>query len=413
MTVPKSLARWAIGVSAMSTLDKRWGPARQGWTRCSGDGPSYYGSYSSDRFNGGIGRRVGIDERQDSHVTLPSTGVARVAAFTETHEKLKSWATQENWKRATAIHKAAYFTRTTSEVQEQVLEHIRSHYCSRPYVADEPVIMALFRLKDVGEFERVCCSRAKVLELPLVVRGVFDEKRERCVVDFANKRLGGGWLSYGCVQEEILFIERPDFGAMCARSLLEMPDPTKEAIASPFSMEPNEAWVMRGAPQFAKLGWYGKAPKDAMDRVTLLDPEEDRKSAPTVVAMDAIKANFEVYTKEHLQMMLRKAYTAFVAVKEDPLVGGVTEVSTGSWGCGAFYNSEPVMFAIQTLAANAAGVRLVYHSLGDGRRLAPAFELLEEAMIRQLTVAQALDVLAERCAHDPQFRTKYRPKASL
>ena len=392
----------------MSRLDRPWTSQRQ--VRCS-QGASYYGSYSGDRFGGGIGRRVGIDEQEDKHRPLPGTGVVRVATFTDTHERLKDWASAANWKHATEVHKAAYFTRTTNEMQEQVVDHVRRHYCSSSYISEKPVTMALFRLKNGEEFESRCMQR-RILQLPMVVHGVFDEAEEPCIVDFANKRLGGGWLSYGCVQEEILFIERPDFGAMCARSLLEMPDPTKEPLASPFSMEPNEAWVMRGAPRFAKLGWYGRAPKDALDKVTLLDPEDDRMTSPTVVAIDAIKANFEVYSREHLQLMLRKAYTGFVAVKEDELFAEF-EVSTGSWGCGAFFNSEPVMFVIQALAANAAGVRLVYHTLGDGRRLAPAFELLEEAMVKKLTVVQALEALAARCASDPAFRTKYRPKSSL
>ncbi|CAE7031185.1 PARG [Symbiodinium sp. CCMP2592] len=377
--------------------------ARCGAVRCQdAQRASYYGSYSGDRFGGGIGQRVGIDEREEAHQPLPGTGVARIATFTETHERLQAWATAENWKRATEIHKAAYFTRTTNEIQESVLEHVRQHYCSASYVAEKPITMALFRLKDLEDFEKGRCKR-HIRQLPLVVQGVFDEATEPCIVDFANKRLGGGWLSYGCVQEEILFIERPDFGALCARSLLEMPDPSMEPLASPFSMEPNEAWVMRGAPRFAKIGWYGRAPKDALKRVLLLDPKEDQRSSPTVVAIDAIKASFEVYTLEHLKLMLQKAYTGFVAVKEDELFGE-TEVSTGSWGCGAFFNSEPVMFAIQALAANAAGVRLVYHTLGDGRRLAPAFELLEDAMLRKLTIAEALEALAERCAGDPAFR---------
>ena len=410
----RSAARWgtAAGLSAaMSRIDRSWlaQPTRE--VRCS-QGPSYYGSYSGDRFGGGIGLRVGIEEREDKHTRLPGTGVVRVTTFTDTHERLKEWASQENWQRATEVHKAAYFTRTTNEIQERVLEHVRQHYCNASFVADKPVSMALFRLKDCEEFKNRC-KQKQVLQLPLVVHGVFDEATEPCIVDFANKRLGGGWLSYGCVQEEILFIERPDFGAMCARSLLEMPDPTKEPIASPFSMEPNEAWVLRGAPRFAKIGWYGRAPKDALNKVKLLDPEDDRMTSPTVVAIDAIKASFEVYTREHLQLMLRKAYTGFVAVKEDELFGGEFEVSTGSWGCGAFFNSEPVMFAIQALAANAAGLRLIYHSLGDGRRLAPAFALLEDAMVRKLTIEEALDALAEQCSNDPAFRTKYRPKSSL
>eukprot|EP00931_Biecheleriopsis_adriatica_P102061 TRINITY_DN77087_c0_g1_i1.p1 TRINITY_DN77087_c0_g1~~TRINITY_DN77087_c0_g1_i1.p1 ORF type:complete len:424 (+),score=96.58 TRINITY_DN77087_c0_g1_i1:169-1440(+) len=367
---------------------------------------SYYGSYTGDRFGGGIGRRVGVDERHRR--LLPGTGVARVAAFSDTHERLRSWATAENWKKATAVHKGAYFTRTENLAQEAVVDHIRKHYVDNNFEASEPVEMALFRLEDTEVF-RDRCRRTTVAQLPAVVHGVFEEEREPCVVDFANKRLGGGWLGYGCVQEEIMFIERPDFGAMCARSLLEMPDPIAEPLASPFSMEANEAWILRGAPRFAKLGWYGRTPKNAISKVTLLDPEQDRFTSPTVIAMDAIKASFETYRREHLEMMLVKAYTGFVAAREDLDFGGQELVATGSWGCGAFYNSEPVMFVVQALAANAAGVRLTYHVLGDGRRLAPAFELLEDMLLKRLSVVEALDLLAERCAEDPAWKSKFNP----
>jgi len=367
---------------------------------------SYYGSYQEDRFGGGIGHRVGVDERYRR--ILPGTGVTRVAVFSDTHENLRSWATSDNWKRATAIHKKAYFTRTENLVQEAVVDHVRQHYTIAGYSPSQPVQMALYRLEDQQRFQERC-RQTKVTSVPAVVHGVFDEENERCTVDFANKRLGGGWLGYGCVQEEIMFIERPDLGAMCARSLVEMPDPVVEPLASPFSMHPDEAWILRGAARFAKLGWYGRTPKDAMAKVTLLDPEEDRFTSPTVIAIDAIKASFETYEPEHLQMMLAKAYTGFVAAHEDDVSGGQDMVATGSWGCGAFYNSEPVMFVVQTLAANAAGVRLTYHVLGDGRRLAPAFELLEEALVEKLSVADTMAVLAQRCATDPAWKTKFRP----
>ena len=397
----------AAAASALSAMTSR--PSCQGsQTGQASASVSYYGSYLNDRFGGGIGQRVGVDEV--GHL-LPGTGVVRVATFTETHERLKDWATRENWQRATDIHKGAYFTRYTNEIQEAVLEHVRQHYCSAKYLAHEPVLMALYRFEDASEFKDRLTRR--ITHLPAVVHGVFDEKNERCVVDFANKRLGGGWLSYGCVQEEIMFIERPDFGAMCARSLLEMPDPRQEPLASPFSMEANEVWILKGAPRFAELGWYGRAPKDALQKVKLLDPEDDRGTSPTVLAMDAIKASFEVYQREHLEMMLIKAYTGFVAAKEDDVAGGTNLIATGSWGCGAFYNGEPVMFVIQTLAANAAGVSLTYHSLGDGRRLAPAFDLLEDALVRKLSVKEAFDVLVERCLNDPAFRTKFKPRSSM
>lgn len=406
--VPGAAAALSAAISSRGNLSENTVPMRGLSGSCQNSEVSYYGSYLNDRFGGGIGRRVGVDE--SGKRPLKGTGVVRVATFNDTHENLRKWATKENWQRATEIHKGAYFTRYTNEIQEAVLEHVRQHYEKMPYKADEPVVMALYRFEDRNEFEDRL-NKMRVTKLPAVVHGVFDEKNERCIVDFANKRLGGGWLSYGCVQEEIMFIERPDFGAMCARSLLEMPDPRQEPIASPFSMEANEVWILKGAPRYAHLGWYGRPPKDALKKVKLLNPEEDRKTSPTVIAMDAIKASFETYQKEHLELMLIKAYTGFVAAKEDDVAGEV--VATGSWGCGAFYNGEPVMFAIQSLAANAAGVALTYHVLGDGRRLAPAFELLEEALVKKLSIKEALELLAERCANDPAFRTKFKPRSAM
>ena len=47
---------------------------------------SYYGSYVGDKFGGGIGRRVGLDESRKKKL---KGGVARVAVFTETHERLR------------------------------------------------------------------------------------------------------------------------------------------------------------------------------------------------------------------------------------------------------------------------------------------------------------------------------------
>lgn len=369
---------------------------------------SYYGVYAGDRFGGGIGQRVGVDE-SDKHA-LSGTGIVRVKHFSETHGRLREWATEANWKEATRIHKAVYFTRSENLVQEAVLERIRQHYVSCLESLDHHrVEAALFRLEDVGMFE-TRMNQKVLTRIPTVVFGKFDEKHESCVVDFASERLGGGWLSYGMVQEEKMFIERFDFGALCARSLLEMPgDPLKEPLAQPFSMMENEAWILRGAPIFAEIPWYGRTPNDGLARVQLLNPVEDLDTMPTVVAIDAIKADFPVYRREHLVMMVMKAYTGFVAAKHDPDVGGCSQIATGSWGCGAFYNNECVMFVIQTLAASLADVELTHHVLGDGFRLAPAFAFLEDALVRKLPVSEVLDSLVQICASDPGWQTKCRP----
>ena len=59
--------------------------------------------------------------------------------------------------------------------------------------------------------------------------------------------------------------------------------------------------------------------------------------------------------------MATKAYAGFAAARHDPKVGGHETMATGHWGCGAFKNNEKVMFVVQSLAADLAGVRLRYH----------------------------------------------------
>lgn len=367
----------------------------------------YYGSYTGDRFGGTIGRRVGISEGSKKRV--PGTCVDRIALFSEKHSALAAWATEENWREATRIHKAAYFSRSQNLVQEEVLQKVRKHYVESRGNDGQLVQAALFRCDDVPAFKAVCASTT-VRRIPAVVHGVFDEKSESCVVDFANKRLGGGWLSYGMVQEEKMFIERFDFGALCARSLLNMEDPVANPVASPFSMRPNEAWILRGAPAFAEVPWYGRTPKDGLERVRLLDPMDDQHTMPTVVAIDAIKASFTHYRREHLEMMLLKAYVGFAAAKADEDLGRQALIATGSWGCGAFYNQECIMFVVQALAANAAGVSLTHHVLGDGHRLDKAFAFMEDQILKKRTVEQSLDILVDLCSKDPHWKSKFDPE---
>lgn len=189
-------------------------------------------------------------------------------------------------------------------------------------------------------------------------------------------------------------------------------DPTKEPVASPFSMHADEAWILKGGREWAKLGWYGRTPKHAMTLTELASPL-DEESTPTIVAIDAMKADFVQYTPRHLEMMLTKAYTGFAAARHDADVGGEKLIATGSWGCGAFYNNERVMFVVQALAANLAGVDLAHHVLGDGFRLSDAFGFLEDAMLRKLSVSETLKELAERCASDPKWTSKFKPRSKM
>ena len=68
------------------------------------------------------------------------------------------------------------------------------------------------------------------------------------------------------------------------------------------------------------------------------------------------------------------------------------------------------MFVVQTLAASLADIEITYHVLGDGFRLAEAFKFLEDAMLRKLSVTETLRELAEVCASDPNWTSKFKPR---
>ena len=275
---------------------------------------------------GGIGERIGLQEHDA--VTVPGAHcVTRVATIAEAHESLREWATESNWREATRVHKNG---RHGNTVQEEILQRIRAHYQEADPGKNAPTVRAaLFRCNNAAEFSSLCERTAVSSKPPTLVKGTYDEKREKCIVDFANKRLGGGWLSTGMVQEEKIFIERPDLGALCARALLQMPTAVtaaaacKEAsallrkgeillalgrmrmamkswiqyrggvplLASPFAMRESEAWVLSGAPAYASIGWYGRTPPNAHDKYQLLAPAEDAASCPTsaLLALDPIR----------------------------------------------------------------------------------------------------------------------------
>ena len=102
----------AAAVAGASLLSR---PASASW--CSAD---YYGG------GDGISSRWGIEEHSNAAGTaVPGTDL--LALFTETHERLRIWASEENWRKATHVHKTAFFPRGENLVLEAVMQDIRAH----------------------------------------------------------------------------------------------------------------------------------------------------------------------------------------------------------------------------------------------------------------------------------------------
>ena len=176
--------------------------------------------------------------------------------------------------------------------------------------------------------------------------------------DFANAFLGGGTLRRGCVQEEILFCQRPE---LCVGALLCQ------------QMRDDEAIVMRGAACYSATAGYGRDMRWVSNAAAADATPHD------YVAFDAVRFDIKTgpypqmqWEESYLRRELRKALVAFAV----PGGGPAPVVATGNWGCGAFGGNVHLKALLQWAAASLAQCpELRYHAFGaeDGL-LAPALE---------------------------------------
>ncbi|CAM0877998.1 unnamed protein product [Alopecurus aequalis] len=185
---------------------------------------------------------------------------------------------------------------------------------------------------------------------------IEDEEEEALEVDFANKYLGGGALSRGCVQEEIRFMINPEL-------ILGMLFMAK--------MDDNEAIEIVGAERFSQYMGYGSSFRFVSDYLDTKPLDAMGRRKTRIVAIDALDCPTKLqYEASGLLREVNKAFCGFVdgskhqfyvkpfqdsntmdkfpSVSSDDYIG----VSTGNWGCGAFGGNPEIKSMIQWLAAS-------------------------------------------------------------
>ena len=187
----------------------------------------------------------------------------------------------------------------------------------------------------------------KLCDVEIIPQGsMFDTKASFCV-DFANKYIGGGTLSGGCVQEEILFAVEP------------------EAIVSIFfmeKMENNDAIRIDNLIQYSKYSGYAASFKYEESEIN--DKELIKHN---IIAIDAVCTYLGGVNKDDVLRDFIKAYAGFNLINfNDKDVSKLEKtIATGNWGCGAFGGDYELKFIQQLLAATYAGVdKLYYYTFG-------------------------------------------------
>ena len=151
-------------------------------------------------------------------------------------------------------------------------------------------------------------------------------------VDFANKNIGGGVLSHGSVQEEIMMAQSPE---MIVARLFTTP------------LEDNEVLFINGTKRYSQTSGYS-------DTFKFEGPYRGTNQERYVVAMDAkeYRDPEKQYDKMEIDRELNKAYSAFAI--------GTEKIATGHWGCGVFRGDKELKALIQLLAASKAKKEIIF-----------------------------------------------------
>ncbi|XP_054155582.1 poly(ADP-ribose) glycohydrolase-like [Oppia nitens] len=172
-------------------------------------------------------------------------------------------------------------------------------------------------------------------------------------IDFANKNIGGGVLSCGCVQEEIRFVINPEL--LVARLF------TEQQLCT-------EAVHIYGTEQFNKYSGYSMTFKWTGDYVDQTPSDQWRRRTTRIVAIDAIYFSSDnkhlQYGREIFERELNKAFAGFLDRDTDE-PEYLSAIASGNWGCGAFNGDPELKALVQLMAVSQVNRDLVYFTFDN------------------------------------------------
>ena len=267
-----------------------------------------------------------------------------------------------------------YFTRVTSTIPTGTITFTRQ-VCTDPPQWDK-------------------CT-AKLTRLHITSEGTIEENGQGMLqVDFANRRVGGGVLGGGCVQEEIRFLLCPEL--ILSRLITE-------------ELQDNECLVITGAEQFSSYRGYSSTFEWAGTHSDTITRDRWGRKETHIVAMDALHLRRNQSSQFKPGLMRReanKAYCGFMSSDVTPC-GQLAAVATGNWGCGAFGGDKRLKVLLQWLAASAAGRDVVYFTFGDVNLQEDMHTLQQVLVERQVSVGavwRALVTYHRQETHPPLYK---------
>ena len=243
----------------------------------------------------------------------------------------------------------------SKETDKKKTEEIESKEEEKKNILDEDIIY----IRDNIDYPKYLFEEEKDLcEITLNEKGsLFEGKESSYCVDFANKYIGGGALTGGCVQEEILFAVEPE--ATVSMLFMEV-------------MDENDAIGIYNTIEFSKYTGYGSKFKFEKSAITD-DLSLNQIKKHKIIAIDAIVSrgfyNILSHSKQKdINRDIHKAYVGFNLVNFETEKDTLKIISTGNWGCGAFRGNHELKFIQQWIAASFVPIkRLDYYTFDNSK----------------------------------------------
>ncbi|ETO30061.1 hypothetical protein RFI_07060 [Reticulomyxa filosa] len=280
--------------------------------------------------------------------------------------------------------------------------------------------------------------------------GKIEEEKEALHADFANKFIGGGVLTGGNVQEEILFTVNPE----CLITMLLSPmvfyfifillNPKKKKIYIYIYtyIYMNETIVILGTRQYFDYTGYGSRfqynglhqyqlreseskDKDSGESATDTNNGDEKvdvlrfcqkkpnRLATGIVCFDALE--FPGDKQIQPKFLLRELVKAYVAFQCDEVLladerfGRV--IATGNWGCGMFGGNKQIKSLLQWIAATLAAKEIAYFTFAKfekDKQLSKLSEVVNAMVQKEITVGQLWQAL---CNTNVRERFTYGSKS--
>lgn len=227
-------------------------------------------------------------------------------------------------------------------------------------------------------------SSMKMTRVDIIPKKRLEDAEGAVQVDFANKYIGGGVLSSGCVQEEIRFLICPEL----------IP-----SILFSECLERNESLYFVGQERFSNYQGYRDSFKFDGDFIDVLPIDETQRPIVHLTAIDAIK--YEEKTKStqfESKEVLREINKAFCGFKGvEPLKQNASanrDVASGKWGCGAFGGDPLIKFLIQWIACSQSKRNLQFYTFdSEEKEIEKTKKAIQENP--QVTVGLLVSLLLE------------------